>query len=238
MVITGSRPFEGQLDPGVRQRNFERGPAPAHEEAARNGRAVLQPAISEVLRRALAFRDEDRYPSVREFFLAFRHAATYGKASSGKPRIFISYQRDSSSGWAVLFARELEQKHGVFAFVDTQRLDTAVRFPTRLKNAIEECDVFVCLLSASTLQSKWVQEEIRLAWESRKAMVPVFQESFSQPDASEKLEPHIEALISYDGVHLLDRRNIHVDYTIMELAKIVKESTTNRRSEHGTRGVV
>jgi hypothetical protein len=60
-------------------------------------------------------------------------------------------------------------------------------------------------------------------------MVPVFQESFSQPDANEKLEPHVEALISYDGVHLLDRRNIHVDYTIAELAKIVRETTTQRQ---------
>jgi hypothetical protein len=188
------------------------------------------------LKRALSFRPEDRYPTVKEFFLALRHAATYGTHTIGKPRIIISYQRDSSSGWAVLIARELEEKHSVLAFVDTQRLDTAVRFPTRLKNAIEECDVFVCLLSASTLQSKWVQEEIRLAWTSPKAMVPVFQESFSQPDPSERLEPHVEALISYDGVHLLDRRNIHVDYTIAELAKIVKESTAKVREGHGNCG--
>jgi len=74
--------------------------------------------------------------------------------------------------------------------------------------------VFVCLLSSSTLQSKWVQEEIRLAWENNKPMVPVFQESYSQPDPSEQLEPHVETLITYDGVKLLDRQNLYVENAI------------------------
>ena len=43
-----------------------------------------------------------------------------------------------------------------------------------------------------------------MAWENDKPMVPVFQESYSPPDPSERLEPHIESLINYDGVKLLD----------------------------------
>jgi hypothetical protein len=86
------------------------------------------------------------------------------------------------------------------------------------------CDVFVCLLAATTLQSKWVQTEIKLAWESDRPMLPVFQESFTVPDGSDALEPYIEALLNYDGVHLLDHRHIHVDHTIAEVARIVKQS--------------
>jgi hypothetical protein len=71
------------------------------------------------------------------------------------------------------------------------------------------------------LQSKWVQEEIRLAWENNKPMVPVFQESYAQPDPSEHLEPHIETLINYDGLQLLDRRNLYVEHTIDKLAEMV-----------------
>jgi serine/threonine protein kinase len=232
ILVTGSLPFEGQVDTNQRQKNFARGPIPAHEEVARKGGIAPPKEISDVLGRALSTKPEDRYPSVRGFFLAFRQAVISPVTHrTGRPQAFISYQRDSSSGWAVLFARELEQKYDVFAFVDTQRLDSAVRFPTRLKKAIEECDVFICLLSAETLKSKWVQEEVRLAWENRKPMVPVFQESFSQPDPAEKLEPHIETLMTYDGIHLLDRRNIHVDYTIAELAKIVREATAVARHQ-------
>ena len=117
--------------------------------------------------------------------------------------------------------------------MDTERQDSAVRFPAKLKNEIEECDVFICLLSADTLQSKWVREEIRLAWESHKPMVPVFQESFSQPDPSERLEPHIETLINYDGLHLLDRRNIYVEHTISKLAEMIDMSVRKARGDVG-----
>jgi hypothetical protein len=129
----------------------------------------------------------------------------------------------------VLFARELKEKHNITAFVDTQRADSAVRIPAKGRTAIKDCDIFVCLLAKGTLRSTWVQEEIRLAFESSKPMVPVFQESFPQASTSEWPAPHIQDLLNYDGVHLLDRRNIHVDHTIAELARIVKGSSRSPR---------
>jgi serine/threonine protein kinase len=228
LLLAGSLPFEGQIDPKVRERNFLRGPIPVHEEAARLSRPVVPPRISEVLKRALSVRPENRYSSVRDFFFALQYAVSdQASRSEGPPRIFISYQRDPSSGWAAHFASELDSKHHIMAFVDTQRMDSAVRFPVRLKKAIQDCDVFVCLLSGSTLQSKWVQEEIRLAWENHKPMVPVFQESYSQPDPSERMAPHIEALINYEGVKLFDRQNVYVENAIERLARMVTESVKN-----------
>ena len=232
LLIAGSFPFEGQLDPKVREKNFLRGPIPAHLEAVRVGRTPFPPRVSSVLERALEVRPDDRYPSVREFFLDLEHAInSQHKRPDGEPSVFISYQRDPSSGWAVHFATELKRRYQITAFVDTQRLDSAVRFPARLKSAIQDCDVFVCLLAGSTLQSKWVQEEIRLAWENNKLMIPVFQESYCQPDPSEHLEPHIETLINFDGLHLLDRRNLYVEHTIEQLAKMVTESVRNLRDD-------
>jgi hypothetical protein len=63
-----------------------------------------------------------------------------------------------------------------------------------------------------------------MAWENDKPMVPVFQESYSPPDPSERLEPHIESLINYDGVKLLDRQNLYVENAIEKLAEMVTES--------------
>jgi hypothetical protein len=66
-------------------------------------------------------------------------------------------------------------------------------------------------------------------WENNKLMIPVFQESYCQPDSSAHLEPHVETLINYDGLQLLDRRNLYVDHTIEELAKMVTASARKLR---------
>jgi serine/threonine protein kinase len=236
LALTGSRPYEGQQDPEVRRRNYERGPVPAHEQAARAGVETLPASVSEVLKRALSVTPEERYPSVREFFLAFQFALAHPAGRrAGTPRVFVSYHRNLSAGWAVLFARELKDKHNISAFVDTQRVDSAVRVPAKIRQAIQDADIFVCLLAKNTLRSTWVQEEVRIAWESGKPMIPVFQESFDAPASSDQLAPHIQTLMSYEAVHLLDRRNIHVDHTIAELARLVTEST-RRASGSGHAG--
>ncbi len=176
----------------------------------------------------MSAKPEDRYPSVREFFLEFKHAVEHptGRAQD-KLNVFISYQRDQSAAWANLLAGDLAREHGIFAFVDTQRKDSAGQFPPKLKKAIEDCDVFICLLAKKTLQSKWVQTEIRLACENGKPMVPVFQEGFVKPDFSQPVgDPHIQTLLDYDAVYLFDRRNIHVDYTMKELAKRIQDSVS------------
>ena len=222
-MSTGSRPFAGQDHPEVREQNFRRGPIRAHEEAEANGRA-LPSSASRVLAKGLAVSPAQRYPSVAEFANAFVASLTGTRASSGTPQVFLSYQRESAAGWAQYFARELREKHGVSVFVDVERRDGAGHFPARLARAIEECDVFVVLLSGSTLESKWVRQEINLAFEHGRPMVPVFQESWIAQELAPGADPALDALVSYDGVHLLDRRNIHVDHTIADLANLVKGS--------------
>jgi serine/threonine protein kinase len=226
-MTTGSRPFAGQDHPEVREQNFRRGPIPAHEEAAQNGRQ-LPAAVSRVLQRGLAPSPSQRYASVAEFGKALVSALTGIRSSTGAPQIFLSYQREGASGWAQYFGRELKEKHGLSVFVDVERRDGAGQFPTRLARAIEECDVFVVLLGASTLESKWVREEIKLAYQHGRPMVPVFQESWVAPEVQRGSDPPLEALMSYDGVHLLDRRNIHVDHTVADLARLVRGSGSGK----------
>jgi hypothetical protein len=55
-------------------------------------------------------------------------------------------------------------------------------------------------------------------------MIPVFQESYKQAEAGVVLAEHIDALLQHDGVHLLDRRNIHIEHTIADLALLVKQT--------------
>jgi len=177
-----------------------------------------------VLQRALATEPAERFESVGQFAQAFDSALLRRGGWSTAPTVFVSYQHAPSAGWAVLLARELKEKHRIAAFVDTQRLDGAIQFPTKLSRAIENCQVFVCLLADSTLTSRWVREEIRLAHEFKRPMIPVFQESFTQVEQDDTLEPEIAALLNHDGVHLLDRRNVHIDHTIDDLARLVMDT--------------
>jgi len=229
-LVTGSRPFTGQDDPKTRERNFRRPPMPAHDEARQNERPDVARAASDVLQRALATDPARRYPSVDAFARAFDAALHRRLGSPSAPTVFVSYQHEPSAGWAVLLARDLKEKYKIPAFVDTQRLDGAVQFPDKVARAIEHCEVFVCLLADTTLSSRWVREEIRLAHAFGRPMIPVFQESFSQQER-ETLEPSIEALLHYDGVHLLDRRNIHIDHSIADLARLVNDTMAMRQRE-------
>lgn len=232
LLLSGSRPYEGQENPEVRKKNFMRGPVPVHQEAVRNGRGPYAPAVSGVLRRAMAVDPSERYRSAGEFVQTLE-AALGGRRlrSSEDAFVFLSYRRDSSAGWANHFADKLKEQHGISVFLDVQRVDSAVRFPVRIQKAIEECDVFVCFLAAGTLQSDWVCQEIHCAYENSKPMVPVFHESYRLPESNEQLKPGIKTLLDYPAVHLLDLKNIHIDHTISDLAKIVQQTVRRLRSD-------
>ena len=217
-LITGGIPFEGQDHPETRRRNFARSPLPAHEEARRKGRTDVSAQVTGVLERGLAIKPEARYASVREFVeplvRALRGTAV-PRDPNLPPRVFISYQRGPSTGWAVHLAERLQEKHGIDVFLDLQRVDAAVRFPDRLARAIEDADVFLCLLGPTTIQSDWVREEVRLAHQYGKPMIPIFQDGYVVPN-DEVSDKSLEVLFSFDGVHLLD---IFREYAIVDLAK-------------------
>jgi hypothetical protein len=181
----------------------------------------------------------DRYPTVKEFASAFRSALltkTIEARPARKPHIFFSYHRESSAGWAVHFASELRRKYGVTVFVDTEQQDTGP-FPDRLRDEIRSCDFFVCFLAEATLRSSWVDEEIRTAFTCSRQMLPVFQESFDHHQVS-STEAHVKALLAHQGVHLLDRRAIHVPHTVSEIAKMIRRSSkgTMKRTKGGKPG--
>ena len=116
------------------------------------------------------------------------------------------------------------EKHGIDAYVDTTRTDsTKVRFPERLMEAIEITPVFICLLGERdgehTLRSDWVLKEIQRAYELGKFCIPVFQESYrplaNMPDA-------VDYLLSFDGIHILDQKNIMIDESVNRLVNLIR----------------
>jgi serine/threonine-protein kinase len=224
LLVTGALPHEGQENPAVRERNLRRRALPAHEEAALHGRPAVPSALSDVLERALHVNPAERFPSVADFATAFHEALSARRpARPSVPQVFLSYQRQASAAWAVLIARDLEEKFGCSVFVDTRAMDGAPKIPDRLRAEIERCDVFVCLLASTTLESSWVRQEIELAARYARRMVPVFQEDF-QPSAAISLKnPHVDELLTHQHIYLDDRRNIRVDHTIAELGTRIRD---------------
>jgi serine/threonine protein kinase len=217
-LTAGALPFEGQEHSAVRLRNLQREPDPVHQMAARNGRPAVPPALSPVFQRALAVRSDQRFPNARDFAAAFRLALIEpAPVRSGPPSVFISYQRAASSAWAVLLKKEMEREQGFQVFLDTEQQDSTGQFPLKLRRRIQECDVFICLLAESTLASDWVRQEIQLASDAAKPMIPVFQESYRDPPNLRTLEPYVQELLTYEGVKLLDRQNIYLDAAIQAL---------------------
>ncbi len=224
-LLAGIPPFEGQEHFAVRKRNLQRGPEPVHIVAAQNGRPPVPAAVSPVFQKALAVGAGERFAGTVEFSAAFRSALTTPASTrSGPPSVFISYQRAASSAWALLLKREMEREQGFQVFVDAEQQDSTGNFPLKLQRRIEQCDVFICLLADSTLASDWVRQEIRLAWETGKPMIPVFQESYRDPTDLRAAEPFIQELLTYEGVKLLDRQNIYFDAAIQALIVSARRS--------------
>lgn len=122
----------------------------------------------------------------------------------------------------MLVQTKLQYKHQIDAYVDTTRTDsTRVQFPQRLMQAIADAPTFILLLGDTTLESEWVKKEIQRAYELQKHCIPVFQESY-KPTIS---DPAIDYVLSFDGVHLLDKKNIYIDEAIQQIANLVVKSS-------------
>ncbi|MBI5667199.1 MAG: protein kinase [Chloroflexi bacterium] len=224
LMVTGETPFSGADPSEFREKHLNRSVPSAHRVAADNGRADVPEAVSDVLRKALAKNPDERYTTVNEFAQAFA-AALQPARKRAQPQVFISYRRAPSAMLATLLAVKLNSA-GIEAYVDTRKQDGGGPFPTRLLHAIEDSDVFVCLLADNTFESDWVQREVEHAHQLNKPMIPVFQESYVAP--TDITAPHIASLLQHDGVHILDIRNLYVDQAIADLAQMVKATVQSR----------
>jgi hypothetical protein len=146
-------------------------------------------------------------------------------------KVFISYQHDPSLALALLISEKLRQ-YNLQVFVDVERLDSVGPFPKRLLKAIQDGDIFVCLLANTTLEAKWVLREIDYAYTMRKPMIPVFQESYVAP--VEPIAHSVAALLEHQGVPVLDKRGVLVDESIDKLARMILEMTMVESEESET----
>lgn len=132
-------------------------------------------------------------------------------------QVFTSYRRAPSSMLASLMKEKL-RKHKIDAYVDTYDMP-AGHFPDQLRIAIDESEAFVCLLAENTLDSDWVKQEIEYAHKQKKILIPVFQENYIEPTDKPS---YVEALLSSNGITVLDKRNLYVDEAMNKLASLIQ----------------
>ncbi|XP_061197152.1 uncharacterized protein LOC133205368 [Saccostrea echinata] len=85
--------------------------------------------------------------------------------------LMISYSHQDKEMMAKL--RENLEINGISVWVDVVGLGAGVDFLSKIGQAILDAKLFVSLLSTSTVKSKYCQDEVALAYISKKAMFPV-----------------------------------------------------------------
>lgn len=134
--------------------------------------------------------------------------------------VFISYQRRSSSALALLIKQQLEART-ITAVVDVTDMDSPGILRDKLREHIAQSSVFVCLLGATTLNSRYVLDEIDHAIELNKPLIPVIQESFAEIDNQGNM--NVNELLKWQGLRVLDTTGQLIPETIEKLGDMIVE---------------
>lgn len=86
-------------------------------------------------------------------------------------KIFVSYSRkDKNEVYPIV---EMLQQNGYECWIDKKRINSGEVFKQLIIEAINECDVFLYMMSENSVKSEWVKKEYCLAKRKDKKIIPV-----------------------------------------------------------------
>lgn len=85
--------------------------------------------------------------------------------------IFISYSRKDFQ-MAKKMKKDIEKNTGAVCWMDMEGIESGAQFEDIIVTAIDKSEMVLFLLSENSMQSKWVKDEIRYAYETEKKVVP------------------------------------------------------------------
>ncbi|MBN1565944.1 MAG: toll/interleukin-1 receptor domain-containing protein [Anaerolineae bacterium] len=110
--------------------------------------------------------------------------------------IFISYQRKSHSDLASLIQTRLTNLNYA-AFLDRNDIIPGSIFSEDISRKIASCDTFIVILGETTLESEYVRQEVEIALNYKKLIIPVTTPGFSWqtplPESIKDLKKHSDA---------------------------------------------
>ena len=141
--------------------------------------------------------------------------------------IFVSYKRSTSSALAMLIWAYL-QRFGLDPFLDIRSITGGDEWHTLLETTVREADVVVALIAPGTLDSPFIQEEIRWATESNARIIPILHDGVTPDDL--QIGPY--AFLSQLQLRQLPDAAVSEDYyTMLEFLRdslgILRRSVTS-----------
>jgi hypothetical protein len=97
------------------------------------------------------------------------------------PSVFISYTKKDSE-FAHKIAEQME-RFPVKVLIDTKEFKVGDKISDRIENLVEQCDYFAFVVSDSSLESRWANEELKEALAKKKKVLPLVLQPTSLPDA-------------------------------------------------------
>jgi len=120
-------------------------------------------------------------------------------------KIFISYSRKESSAFALLILARLKAA-GLDAFLDMQDIAPGDDWHARLENEVKARDYLICLIGPTTLDSPYVQQEIKWALQTKTVRtIPVWHNGFAYSGGNSDSALH--DFLSNKNAIIVDREN-------------------------------
>lgn len=103
------------------------------------------------------------------------------KVALSAPSVFVSYTKNDLE-FAHKIAEQME-RFPVKVLIDTKEFKVGDKISDRIESLVEQCDYFAYVVSESSLESKWANQELKEALAKNKKILPLVLNPKSLPDA-------------------------------------------------------
>ena len=151
--------------------------------------------------------------------------------ASRAPKVFISYRRSDSSGYAGRLYDTLAAEFGAESvFIDVVDIAPGEAFPPKIEETIRSCDALVAVIGPRWLTpGEVVQTEIATALGGGVRVIPVLVDDAQMP-ARQDLPARVEKLYALHAIELSDSRwRYDTELLIRALRERRRPSTLRRR---------
>jgi hypothetical protein len=158
------------------------------------------------------------------------------------PKIFISYRRDDSAGYAhAIHSRLLQHFSQDQVFMDVDTMEPGVDFVREIEKAVGECDVLVALIGKRWVGGEaggtsrlddtkdFVRLEISTALARDIRVIPVLVDGMIMPD-EDSLPAPVKLITRRNAIELSDFK-FGVERLITVIRKILDASEAKRKAE-------